>query len=415
LKENIEALIRQGKLKKFVCQDNQETCPPRQEEKKNYLEDRPRDVIGEIRTIVGGLVSGGTSRSSKKAYAHQAHNILVMQRPQKNVKLDDQVITFSEDDARGIYQPHDDALIITMTIAGFITKRVLIDNGSSADIIYLPAYQQMKIDKERLRPIDIPLVGFTGDKVNPSGVVSLMIEAGTYLKQVKASVEFMVVDCPSAYNDIIGRPTLNKLRVVTSTYHLLDRFLTEHGIGELKGDQAAARECYFASFGTEMKHQTMVINEGQKLIEPTEKLEVIVLDDEKPDKTTNIGTKMDRRKRKVIIEFLKDNIVVFAWTHEDMPGINPSVISHKLNVDSSMCPIKQKTRVFALNRNQAISNEVKKILTVGFIREVYYPNWLANVVMVKKSNGKWRMCMDFKDLNKACPKDSFPYPKSITW
>ena len=243
-----------------------------------------------------------------------------------------------------------------MTIAGFITKWVLIDNGSLADIIYLPAYQLMKIDKERLRPIDIPLMGFIGDKVNPLGVVSLMIEVGTYPKQVTASVEFLVVNCSSAYNVIIGHPTLNKLRAVTSTYHLLDRFLTEHSIGELKGDQAAARECYFASSELEMKHQTMAINEGQKLIEPTEKLEVIVLDDEKPDKTTNIGTKMDRRKRKVIIEFLKDNIDVFAWTHEDMPGIDPSVISHKLNVDSSMCPIKQKTRVFAPNRNQAISN-----------------------------------------------------------
>ena len=112
----------------------------------------------------------------------------------------------------------------------------MIDNGSSADIIYLPTYQQMKIDKERLRPIDIPLVGFTGDKVRPSGVVSLTIEAGTYPKQVRTSIEFLVVDCPSAYNVIIGHPTLNKLRAVTSTYHLLVRFPTEHGIGELKGD-----------------------------------------------------------------------------------------------------------------------------------------------------------------------------------
>jgi hypothetical protein len=166
---------------------------------------------------VGGLASGGTSRSSRKAYARQAHNILVTQRPRKNVKLDDQVINFSEDDARGIHQPHDDALVVTMTITGSITRRVLIDNGSSADIIYLPAYQQMKIDKEQLRPIDIPLVGFTGDKVKPSRVVSLMIEAGTYPKQVIASVEFLVVDCPSTYNVIISRPTLNKLRAMTST------------------------------------------------------------------------------------------------------------------------------------------------------------------------------------------------------
>jgi hypothetical protein len=186
LKEQIEALIKQVKLRKFVRRDNQDAClearPPRQEENKNRLEDRPRDVIGEIRTIVRGLALGGASRSSRKAYTFQVHNILVTQKPRKNVKLDDQVITFCGDDARGIHQPHDDALVVTMTIAGFITRRVLIDNGSLTDIIYLPTYQQMKIDKERLRLINIPLVGFTRDKVNPSGVVSLMIEAGTYLK-----------------------------------------------------------------------------------------------------------------------------------------------------------------------------------------------------------------------------------------
>ena len=105
------------------------------------MEDRSQDVIGEICTIVGGLALKGASRSSRKAYAHQAHNILVTQGPRKNVKLDDQVINFNEDDARGIHQPHDNARIVTMTIASFITRQVLVDNGSSADIIYLPAYQ----------------------------------------------------------------------------------------------------------------------------------------------------------------------------------------------------------------------------------------------------------------------------------
>uniref|UniRef100_A0A2N9HFP5 RNA-directed DNA polymerase n=1 Tax=Fagus sylvatica TaxID=28930 RepID=A0A2N9HFP5_FAGSY len=415
LKQQIEALIRQGKLGKFVRQDKPEVRheprPPRQDENKDRQEDRPRDIIGEIRTIVGGLASGGASRSSRKAYARQAHNILVTQRSRKSLKMDDQVISFSEDDARNIHHPHDDALVVTLTIAGFLTRRVLIDNGSSADIIYLPAYQQMKIDKEQLKPIDIPLVGFTGDKVKPLGVVSLIIEAGTYPKQVRTSVEFLVVDCPSAYNVIIGRPTLNKLRAVTSTYHLLVRFPTEHGIGELKGDQATARECYFASLGPEATHQTMKIDEGHKLVEPTEELEVIALDDDEPSKTTSIGTKMDRAIREAMISFLKSNLDVFAWTHDDMPGIDPSTICHKLNVDPSIRPIKQKRRVFAPDRNQAISDEVEKLLTAGFIREVFYPDWLANVVMVKKANGKWRMCVDFTDLNKACPKDSFPLPR----
>jgi hypothetical protein len=112
-----------------------------------------------------------------------------------------------------------------------------------------------------------------------------------------------------------------------------------------------------------------------------------------------------------LVQFLNNNKDVFAWSHEDMPGINPSIISHKLNVDPSLRPVKQKRRVFALERNNAIMEEVDKLLAENFIREVFYPDWLANVVMVKKNTEKWRMCVDFTDLNKACPKDSFPLPR----
>ena len=93
-----------------------------------------------------------------------------------------------------------------------------------------------------------------------------------------------------------------------------------------------------------------------------------------------------------------------------MPGINPSVITHRLNVHLSSKSMRQKKRVFAPERDNAIKEEVQKLTLVKFIREVYYPNWLANVVIVKKANGKWRMCVDFTDLNKACPKDSYPLP-----
>ena len=76
-----------------------------------------------------------------------------------------------------------------------------------------------------------------------------------------------------------------------------------------------------------------------------------------------------------------------------------------------MKPVQQKRRVFAPEQNQAVTDEVNKLLSTGFIQEVYYPDWLANVVLVKKANGKWGMCVDFTDLNKACPKDSFPLPR----
>ena len=94
-----------------------------------------------------------------------------------------------------------------------------------------------------------------------------------------------------------------------------------------------------------------------------------------------------------------------------MPSINPSTMVHKFNVYPTVPPIQQKKRVFAQERDKAITEEVRKLLKADFIREVYYPEWLANVVMVKKENGKWRMCVDFTDLNKVCLKDSFPLPR----
>ena len=112
-----------------------------------------------------------------------------------------------------------------------------------------------------------------------------------------------------------------------------------------------------------------------------------------------------------LVQFLKENLNVFAWSHEDMPGISPEVIQHKLNVNLKRKPVQQRWRVFAPERDQVVIEEVTKLLTTGFIREVYYPDWLANVVLMKKANGKWRMCVDFMDLNKACSKDSFPLPR----
>ncbi|KAL0437769.1 UNVERIFIED_CONTAM: Retrovirus-related Pol polyprotein from transposon [Sesamum radiatum] len=83
---------------------------------------------------------------------------------------------------------------------------------------------------------------------------------------------------------------------------------------------------------------------------------------------------------------------------------------HRLNVDPSMRPVKQKKRAFGNKRNRAIKEEVDKLLRINYIRPVQYPEWLVNVVLVQKFNGKWRMCIDFSDLNKACPKNSYPLP-----
>ena len=157
--------------------------------------------------------------------------------------------------------------------------------------------------------------------------------------------------------------------------------------------------------------QTINIEEMRVVSEPIKALEDIPLDENDPKKSTRIGADLEEKIKKDLIRFLNENIDVFAWSHEDMLGIDPSVITHRLNIYPSSKPVRQKKRVFTLERDNAIKEEVQKLTLAKFIREVYYPDWLANVVMVKKTNSKWRICVDFIDLYKACPKDSYPLPR----
>ena len=139
-------------------------------------------------------------------------------------------------------------------------------------------------------------------------------------------------------------------------------------------------------------------------------LEDVYLDESNLKKFTRIETSMEEKTKQDLVQFLKKNTDVFTWSHEDMLGINPSAITHRLNVSPSYKPLCQKRRMLAPEQENAIKEEVQKLVKVEFVHEVYNLDWLANVVMVKKANGKWRMCMDFIDLNKACPKDSYPLP-----
>ena len=185
---------------------------------------------------------------------------------------------------------------------------------------------------------------------------------GSYPQQITREVNFLVVDCSSLYNAIIGRPTLNSWKAITSTYHLSVKFPTEYGIGKAQGDQLAARECYLAMMALDEQVQTMSIEERRVVVEPTEALEDVLLQED-PEKFTRIGTSMKEKARKDLIKFLRKSIDVFAWSHDDMPGIDPSVITHRLNVYPFFKPIRQKKRVFTSERDKAIKEELQKLTT----------------------------------------------------
>ncbi|XP_065616250.1 uncharacterized protein LOC136061830 [Quercus suber] len=138
LKQQIENLIRQGKLRNFLGRDHKD------EKLKAKVEETSRPLHGEIRIILGGSPIGQSSKS-KKAYLKAVQNVQLSGRLPSEKATDKQTITFTDEDAEKIHHPHDDAIVITLLIADYKTRRVLIDNRSSADILYYPAFQQMRL------------------------------------------------------------------------------------------------------------------------------------------------------------------------------------------------------------------------------------------------------------------------------
>ena len=130
-----------------------------------------------------------------------------------------------------------------------------------------------------------------------------------------------------------------------------------------------------------------------------------------PNKYIYVSTLLSGEEKVQLCHVLQLNADVFTWTHANMTGISPTHSSHRLNVALSAKPVRQKVRRFHPDRHLVIQTEVDNLLKNGFIRAVKYPDWLANVVVVPKMWNKWRVCVDYTDLNDACLKDSFPLPR----
>ena len=130
-----------------------------------------------------------------------------------------------------------------------------------------------------------------------------------------------------------------------------------------------------------------------------------------PEKFFQIGSQLPQQEKEELIEFLKQNIDIFAWNTYKAPRVNPEFICHHLNVNLLIVLKKQLPRRPSKEHAEAVQAKVIRLKQARAIKEVFYPEWLANTMVVKKKSGKWRVCVDFTDLNKACPMDPFPMPK----
>ena len=210
------------------------------------------DDEGEF-PVVYAIFRGGKPRyipSKRKAYeAERYKDPEVMQvNLEEAAKLypnNDLIpITFTEDEAKRLYQPHSDALVVELDISKHKVMRNLIDGGSSADILFTRAFSQLKLPDKTLKPVKNPFQGFVGNEVMPLGWITLKVTFGIAPCQLLVGVNFLVVDSPFEYNTIIRRETLHTLRALASTYHMLLKFPIVNGIRIIDGAQMVSREAY---------------------------------------------------------------------------------------------------------------------------------------------------------------------------
>nr|XP_027093621.1 uncharacterized protein LOC113714021 [Coffea arabica] len=415
LKREIENLIRQGHLKQFVRKDggfdrsasHRESRGPRREDRRDTKlncrgpEDHkgdqrpPRDgspgydpnIAGVINTISGGPTGGDSQNSRKRTYRQAGMDVA---EPSSRLS---EVITYGPHDPVPAASSNHETLVIEVLTNNYIVKKVYVDPESSVDVMYYRTFESLKLTREQLTPVRTPLVGFGGHVVHPEGMVNLMVTIGRH----------------------------PRCRTVP--------FPTPEGVAEVSNDVGAARECYLATIQAAVGPQPSPRSEEKRTavlsihcldlqkagepnrLEPGDEVELVVLDEVNPDQVVQVGAGLPSPLKEEMISLIKDHRDIFAWSADEVVGVPPELMTHQLNVNPQARPVRQKRRHFGPERSKAISDEVDKLLPAKMIHEVQYPTWLSNPVMVKKDTGGWKMCVEFTDLNKACPKDCYPLPR----
>ncbi|CAE5959511.1 unnamed protein product [Arabidopsis arenosa] len=252
LKKHLAELWASGDLSKFKIEDfvkeyheakdnpkDQNLKRPRQSN-----EEEPRSSKGKINVILGG---SKLCRDTISAIKKHRRNVLLKANLGEEIDFQGASISFDEEETRHLERPHDDALVITLDVANFEVSRILIDTGSSVDLIFLGTLERMGISRADIVGPPSPLVAFTSESAMSLGTIKLLVLA----KNVSKIVDFIVFDKPAAYNIILGTPWIYQMKAVPSTYHQCIKFPTPSGVETIRGSQDASRTCYLTKRGIE--------------------------------------------------------------------------------------------------------------------------------------------------------------------
>ena len=377
-----------------------------------------------IHAITGGNAHTFPSKRQRREYNRRINHVAT-RPPSELPPWTATPVTFGPEDAAGVVFPHHDALVITAMIHNTEVRRVFVDGGSSADIMFSSTFEQMGIPSSFLQAPGTDLLGFGGEPIKAVGRIEMPVTFGTPGCQRTEGVTFDIIDFPYQYNIILGRASLNKFGAVPHHAYLTLKIPAAEGVITVRGDQGLSRR---------IDEQALTISRPVHAVRPEAGLaaagtpalgspswtakpkpegetRAVPLREEEPDKTVLLGADLSTEDTTAILKVLRDNADIFAWGHEDLQGVPRAVIEHKLFVNPDARPVKQGPRKMSEPRQAVARRLVDDLLKAGIIREVLHPKWLSSPVVVEKSSDMWRLCIDFTSLNKACPKDEFPLPR----
>ncbi|XP_070014101.1 uncharacterized protein [Nicotiana sylvestris] len=400
-------------------------------------------------------------------------------------------VTFSDDELPVEGTEHNRSLYLTVKYEDSVVTRMLVDNGSSANISPLSTLNKLKVDDERIHMNIICVRGFDNGGKDSVGDIVLELTIGP----VEFTMEFQVLDVVVFYNLLLGQPWIHAAKAVPSTLHQMVKFewdrqeIVVHGEDNLCAHSVASfpfieaeddkgtwvyqvletvpvekvpeRKCVptpkiaaasvmvafevlrngfllaadmkrdkrlkqkawalpkpiphlsrsFVKPSARKRPVTIVpssmVDIDEELIERSREIEC---DDESEYDEDEAFEEIKPQIREEIIKALFEYKDIVAWSYDDVPGLSTNLVVHKLPIDPTFPPVKQKLRKFKADMSVKIKEEVTEQLDAKVIRVTRYPTWLTNVMPVPKKDGNSRVCVDYRDLNKASPKDNFSLP-----
>uniref|UniRef100_A0A2N9FH10 Integrase catalytic domain-containing protein n=1 Tax=Fagus sylvatica TaxID=28930 RepID=A0A2N9FH10_FAGSY len=312
-------------------------------------------------------------------------------------------ITFTDEDMEVHYLDHRHPLYLSAVVKDVQVRRALVDTGSCLNLIPLSTLQAANVSQQKIQGSPMEVTRFGGVTEYTMGHTQLVLR----VRPIVALTRFHIVNAEAPYHVLLSRPWLYKHKLVSSTYHQCIK-------GRLNGkpiriaDNSSPFDQTEAHFVEAALYDELSSTEDPSIVKPCE-TPLLDWEDIKDDPEVDLRELLERKKKRKEREAEHGSPpqYVFAWDYDEMPGIDPGLVAHSLNVEPGTKLVVQPMRTFHTEVEAQITQEVKKLLPADFIKPIQHPRWLSNIVSVKKKNGQIRYCVDFCNLNKACPKDEF--------